>query len=206
MKRLLLVGILGIVLLSAPVGCAMSVALAGGSIAATSVGPQCLSEDLADRDACAPDWAHDAAPRSAGPTAFDLGGVPAPDPSSATAVRTAIDAVGRNGRYVAEGNGPVDFDCSGLTSFAWRAAGVSLVDYSYTQWNQTRRIPREALAPGDLIFWFGGDVHHVAIVVSVNGSRVQIAEAANPSAGVRIRDFGDSWDQTYVSGFGRVTR
>jgi cell wall-associated NlpC family hydrolase len=57
---------------------------------------------------------------------------------------------------------------------------VSLVDYSFTQWNQTQRIPRAALAPGDLVFWFGGDVHHVAIVVAVNGSRVQIAEAANP--------------------------
>ena len=83
---------------------------------------------------------------------------------------------------------------------------MSLVDYSYTQWDQTRRIPREALAPGDLVFWFGGDVHHVAIVVSVNGSRVQIAEAANPDDDTRIRDFGNSWDQTYVSGFGRVVR
>ena len=118
----------------------------------------------------------------------------------------AIEAVGRRGRYIPEGNGPVDFDCSGLTSFAWRAAGVSLVDYSFTQWNQTQRIPRAALTPGDLIFWFGGEVHHVAIVVAVNGSRVQIAEAANPDAGVRVRDFGDAWDAQYVSGYGRVTR
>ena len=121
-------------------------------------------------------------------------------------MQAAIEAVGRHGRYIPEGNGPVDFDCSGLTSFAWRAAGVSLVDFSYTQWDETRRIPREALAPGDLVFWFGGDVHHVAIVVAVNGSRVQIAEAANPDDDVRIRDFGNSWDQAYVSGFGRVTR
>ena len=83
---------------------------------------------------------------------------------------------------------------------------MSLVDYSFTQWNQTQRIPRAALAPGDLVFWFGGDVHHVAIVVAVNGSRVQIAEAANPDAGVRVRDFGDAWDAQYVSGYGRVTR
>jgi cell wall-associated NlpC family hydrolase len=137
---------------------------------------------------------------------IDPGSIPAPDPAAATAVQAAIEAVGRHGRYIPEGNGPVDFDCSGLTSFVWRAAGVSLVDYSFTQWNQTRRIPRGALAPGDLVFWFGGDVHHVAIVVTVNGPHVQIAEAANPDAGVRIRDFGDSWDQAYVSGFGRVTR
>ena len=123
-----------------------------------------------------------------------------------TAVAAALTAVARRGHYVAEGNGPIDFDCSGLTAFAWRASGVTLTDYSYTQWDQTQRIPREALAPGDLIFWFGGDVHHVAIVVAVDGSRVQIAEAANPTDGIRIRDFGNSWDQQYVSGYGRVVQ
>ena len=203
MKRMLIVGTLGASILLVPAGCAMSVALAGGSIAASTVDPSCLSEESSDRSQCAPQWASGTSLR---PTAtIDPGGIPAPDPASAVAVTAAIEAVGRHGRYIAEGNGPVDFDCSGLTSFAWRAAGVRLVDYSFTQWNQTRRIPREALAPGDLIFWFGGDVHHVAIVVGVNGQHVQIAEAANPGAGVRIRDFGDSWDQQYVSGYGRVT-
>ena len=119
-------------------------------------------------------------------------------------VAAALTAVGRGGRYVSEGNGPVDFDCSGLTSYAWRAAGVHLVDYSYTQWNQTQRIPRSALAPGDLVFWFGGDVHHVAIVTAVNGSQVTIAEAANPTDGIRTRLLGGGWDDAYLSGFGRV--
>ncbi len=43
----------------------------------------------------------------------------------------AIEAIVRQGRCIPEGNGPVDFDCSGLTSFEWRATGVSLVDYSF---------------------------------------------------------------------------
>ncbi len=120
------------------------------------------------------------------------------------AALAAVAAVGRGGRYVAEGNGPVDFDCSGLTAWAWRQVGVSLPDYSYSQWDITARISREQLQPGDRVFWFGGDVHHVAIVVAVDAGRVRIAEAANPNAGVRIRDFGDSWDQAYVSGYGRV--
>jgi cell wall-associated NlpC family hydrolase len=119
-------------------------------------------------------------------------------------VAAAVQAVARGGRYIAEGNGPVDFDCSGLTAYAWRAAGVRLVDYSYTQWNQTARITRSELLPGDLVFWFGGDVHHVAIVIAVDGERVTIAEAANPTDGVRIRALGGSWDEAYLSGFGRV--
>ncbi len=120
------------------------------------------------------------------------------------AALAAATAVGRGGRYVAEGNGPVDFDCSGLTAWAWRQAGISLPDYSYSQWDITARISREQLQPGDLVFWFGGDVHHVAIVVTADAGRVRIAEAANPGAGLRVRDLGDSWDQAYLSGYGRV--
>lgn len=203
MKRLIVVGTLGVSLFLAPAGCAMSLALAGGAIAAATTDPACLSEATSDPAKCVQDWAGAGSPH--GPVVIDPGSIPAPNPASAVAVNAALQAVGRHGRYIPEGNGPVDFDCSGLTAFAWRAAGVNLIDYSFAQWNETRRIPREALAPGDLVFWFGGDVHHVAIVVAVNGSHVQIAEAANPDAGIRVRDFGDSWDMQYVSGYGRVT-
>ena len=182
----------------------MTLALAGGSIAAAATDQRCMSEATSDASTCAPGLA--GLPRQDASTPIAPWSIPAPDPAASGAVSAAIAAVSRHGRYVAEGNGPVDFDCSGLTSFAWRAAGINLVDYSYTQWNETRRIPREALAPGDLVFWFGGDVHHVAIVVTVDGAHVQIAEAANPDAGIRIRDFGDAWDQMYVTGFGRVAR
>jgi len=202
-KRLVVAASVGTVLLLAPAGCVATLALGAGSIAAATTDPRCLSEETSDPTVCVPSWAQ-ADPR-ANPVVIDPGGVPAPSLTASAAVEAAVSAVGRGGRYIAEGNGPVDFDCSGLTAFAWRAAGVRLVDYSYSQWEQTRRIPREALAPGDLVFWFGGDVHHVAIVVSVNGARVQIAEAANPDAGLRIRELGDSWDQAYLSGYGRVT-
>ncbi|MDO8731922.1 MAG: NlpC/P60 family protein [Actinomycetota bacterium] len=204
MKRALGITSVALLVCLAPAGCVMSLALVGGSIAAATTDPRCLSEATSDPAVCTPG--------AIGPSLFgapipiDPGSIPAPDPAAASAVQAAIEAVDRHGRYIAEGNGPVDFDCSGLTAFAWRAAGVGLVDYSFTQWNQTQRIPRSALAPGDLVFWFGGDVHHVAIVVAVNGAHVQIAEAANPDVGVRIRDFGDAWDQTYLTGFGRVTR
>lgn len=128
------------------------------------------------------------------------------DPRTIIAVRSALVAVARGGRYVAEGNGPIDFDCSGLTAWAWRQAGVYLADYSYTQRAQTVDIPRSAVAPGDLVFWFGGSEHHVAIVVAVSGAAITIAEAANPAAGLRIRDLGGGWDDAYLTGFGRIVR
>jgi cell wall-associated NlpC family hydrolase len=114
--------------------------------------------------------------------------------------------VASGGRYVAEGNGPIDFDCSGLTAWAWRQAGVSLVDYSYTQRQATTAIPRSAAAPGDLVFWFGGDAHHVAIITAVDGDQITIAEAANPTTGLAVRTLGGAWDDAHLSGFGRVTR
>ncbi|MFN8034149.1 MAG: hypothetical protein U0Q47_12750 [Mycobacterium sp.] len=60
--------------------------------------------------------------------------------------------------------------------------------------------------PGDLVFWFGGSEHHVAIVTAVQGSQITIAEAANPEAGNPHRPLGGSWDEAYLTGFGRVIR
>jgi cell wall-associated NlpC family hydrolase len=203
----------GVILL--PAGCISAVALTGGSVAAAtstcwqptptpSTTPTAGDPSGARPSASAePTWCDDPPPLGSG-IPIDPGTIAAPNPAAATAVAAALTAVGRGGRYVPEGNGPVDFDCSGLTSYAWRAAGVHLVDYSFTQWDQTQRIPRSALAPGDLVFWFGGDVHHVAIVTAVDGGQVTIAEAANPTDGIRTRLLGGGWDDAYLSGFGRV--
>jgi len=140
----------GFMLIAAlPASCTLSLAAVTGAIAAATTDPACMSEAISERSACAPDFTGTIGMLD---SVVDPGSIPAPDPLAATAVQAAIDAVGRHGRYIAEGNGPVDFDCSGLTAFAWRAAGAQIADYSYTQWNQTRRISRESLAPGDLVF------------------------------------------------------
>jgi hypothetical protein len=138
--------------------------------------------------------------------AIDPATIPAPDRAAALAVAAALTGVRSGGRYVAEGNGPRDFDCSGLTAWAWRQAGVQLADYSYTQREATTAIPRAAAAPGDLVFWFGGDAHHVAIITAVDNGQITIAEAANPTTGLDVRTLGGAWDDAHLSGFGRVTR
>lgn len=199
MKRIVVLGLLALGVLVLPAGCVVSLAIAGAAMTATSVPMPCATATSEEATAC---------PQSefGGAAIVDPARIPAPDAQAAGAVAAALTAVGRGGRYVAEGNGPVDFDCSGLTSYAWRQAGVTLVDYSYTQRSQTRDIPRSFVQPGDLVFWFGGSEHHVAIVTAVNGSQISIAEAANPDAGIRTRLLGGSWDDAYLTGFGRVTR
>lgn len=126
------------------------------------------------------------------------GGVPAVSGRAAAAVRYALAQVGD--RYVAAAAGPNSFDCSGLTMTAWRQAGISLPHYSYSQWNSTRRIPLSEARPGDLVFYFGGSVHHVGMYIG-NGKMVH---AANPGAGVRIDAVLGPWYNRYFSGVGRV--
>ena len=88
--------------------------------------------------------------------------------------------------YVWGGSGPDSFDCSGLTAWAWKAAGVTLSHSAYTQYFETTRVPVNALQPGDLLF-FGKDgvesIHHNAIYIG-NGDMIEASQTGVP---VRIR-------------------
>jgi cell wall-associated NlpC family hydrolase len=114
------------------------------------------------------------------------------------AVQYALGQVGD--RYVAATAGPSTFDCSGLTMAAYRQAGVSLSHLSYSQFDQTRRVPVSEIQPGDLVFYFGSGAHHVGIYVG-NGKMVS---ASNPSDGVELIDFLGPWYGDRFSGVGRV--
>ncbi|MFN8034118.1 MAG: NlpC/P60 family protein [Mycobacterium sp.] len=114
------------------------------------------------------------------------------------AVQYALSQVGDPYSYSA--NPPDSWDCSKLTSAAWAQAGVGLTALSYTQWDQTRRVPVSEIQPGDLVFYFGSGAHHVAIYVG-NGKMVS---ASNPSDGVELIDFLGPWYKERFSGVGRV--
>jgi peptidoglycan DL-endopeptidase CwlO len=117
---------------------------------------------------------------------------------AAAAVSYALAQVGD--RYVAAASGPDSFDCSGLTMTAWRQAGVSLPHYSYSQYSSTRRIPLSEAQAGDLVFYFGGGVHHVGLYIGGG----KMVHAANPGSGVLVSDILGPWYENYFSGIGRV--
>ncbi|WP_392508316.1 NlpC/P60 family protein [Naumannella halotolerans] len=77
--------------------------------------------------------------------------------------------------YVYAATGPNSFDCSGLTSYAYKAAGVSLPRVSRDQANVGTRVSRSELQPGDLVFYYS-PISHVALYVG-NG---QIIHASRP--------------------------
>lgn len=92
------------------------------------------------------------------------------------------------------------FDCSGLTSWAWRQAGRSIPRTSGEQYRATRRISIGELRPGDLVFYgFGSKVTHVAMYVGGG----LIVHAQKPGTTVREDRLG-SWWTTNRIGYGRV--
>jgi cell wall-associated NlpC family hydrolase len=72
--------------------------------------------------------------------------------------------------YVWAASGPGSFDCSGLTQYAFRAAGISLPHSSRMQSQMGAAVSRSALQPGDLVFFYS-PVSHVGIYVG-NGQMV----------------------------------
>lgn len=109
------------------------------------------------------------------------------------AVAWAVAQVGKP--YLWGGNGPDAFDCSGLTSQAWRAAGLSINRTSRDQYRQVRKITYDSMRPGDLIFYGSvgsdpGSITHVAMYVG-NG---QMVEA--PRKGVNLRVTPVRWSGT----------
>lgn len=87
---------------------------------------------------------------------------PAPTPGARVAVDTALAQLGKPYEYAAAG--PDRFDCSGLTMFAWAAAGVKLPHSSRAQYAALPKVSRDQLAPGDLVF-YGNPIHHVGIYI-----------------------------------------
>lgn len=85
------------------------------------------------------------------------------------AVQAAMSQVGTP--YVWGGTGAGGFDCSGLTQWAWRQAGVELPRTAESQ-AVGRQVSAAELQPGDLVVWDG----HVAMY-SGNG---QMVEAGSP--------------------------
>src|SRR5690606_28128944 len=68
-----------------------------------------------------------------------LSGSTPPSAAGERAVRYAVDQLGKPYRWGAEG--PAAYDCSGLTSEAWGAAGTPIPRTSQEQWARLERVP-----------------------------------------------------------------
>ncbi|MFJ6572313.1 NlpC/P60 family protein [Streptomyces sp. NPDC091292] len=78
------------------------------------------------------------------------------------AVAYATKQIGKPYQWGAEG--PKTFDCSGLTSQAWAAAGRPIPRTSQEQWRQLPSVAIEDMRPGDLIIYHD-DASHVGMYI-----------------------------------------
>ncbi|MFJ5223717.1 NlpC/P60 family protein [Streptomyces sp. NPDC088400] len=116
----------------------------------------------------------------------DLGNEAGAPGRAAAAFSAAKSRVGMP--YVWGATGPSSFDCSGLTSWAFRQAGVSIPRTSQDQANAGTRVNSlSALKPGDLII-MRTDLSHVGFYAG-NG---QILHSPKPGAQVRYESIARS--------------
>jgi cell wall-associated NlpC family hydrolase len=95
------------------------------------------------------------------------------------------------------------FDCSGLTSYAWKQVGVTLPRSSSAQWAWVTKVKRADLRPGDLVFYSSagprGTVSHVALFAGDD----TIIHARRPGIALREDKLSTWWTGNLV-GYGRV--
>jgi peptidoglycan DL-endopeptidase CwlO len=83
-------------------------------------------------------------------------------PAQAAMAALTFALAQRNRPYLWGATGPSSYDCSGLTSTAYRQAGVAIPRVSRDQAGFGEPVAFNNLAAGDLVF-FGNPVHHVGM-------------------------------------------
>ncbi|GAA3216030.1 hypothetical protein GCM10010468_37840 [Actinocorallia longicatena] len=99
------------------------------------------------------------------------------------AIAVAKKKKGKPYRYGAAG--PNSFDCSGLVGYAYRKAGVKLPRTTGSIYRAVHnKVSWKNLAPGDLVFFYGGR-SHVGLVSKVVGKKVYMIHS--PRTGDHVR-------------------
>ena len=89
--------------------------------------------------------------------------------------------------YVWGGASPSGFDCSGLIMYAYAQIGVSLPHHAASQYAMGSPVSRDALEPGDLVFFNG--LGHAGIYIGGG----QFVHAPHTGDVVKISSLSDSW-------------
>jgi peptidoglycan DL-endopeptidase CwlO len=122
----------------------------------------------------------------------DLGSFIGPAGAAGVAMQAALAQ--RGTPYVWGGEAPGSgFDCSGLTQYAYRLAGIGIPRSAAAQYGVGKSVSRDELVPGDLVF-FGtsaSNIYHVAMYVGngmvvhapTEGQNVKVVPVSHAGSG-----------------------
>lgn len=99
------------------------------------------------------------------------------------------------------GEGPRNFDCSGLVAYVYLKNGVQLPRRSADQARFGRQVSLSQVRPGDLIFFkSGGRINHVGIVTDTRGKYPSMVHSSS-SRGVIEEDLdaAEYWRKRYAT-------
>lgn len=103
--------------------------------------------------------------------------------------------------YIYGASGPNAFDCSGFVAYVYRAFGVSLPHYTGSQFGLGSAVSKDALSPGDLVFFNTvGPITHVGIYIGGG----QFIHASSGSHRVTISSLSESYYGSRYAGARRV--
>jgi len=93
--------------------------------------------------------------------------------------------------YLWGGATPAGFDCSGLVMYVYNQLGIALPHFAAAQYGAGLPVPRDALQPGDLVFF--DSLNHVGIYIGGG----QVVHAPSTGDVVKISNLSD-WGASYV--------
>ena len=104
----------------------------------------------------------------------------------------------RGDAYAYGAAGPDRFDCSGLVFYSFRRAGFPVPRTSGAQAGFTRRIAKQDMRAGDLMFFYGsGGVYHAAIFLKWSHGHAVMVHS--PGSGQRVR-VAVPWTSSWFGG------
>ena len=107
-------------------------------------------------------------------------------------------------KYKYGGTDKKGFDCSGYTGFVMKEFDIFLPRTSGDQYQTVKKIKKNKVKKGDLVFFGGRNINHVGIICSEPGEQLHMIHAST-SIGISIVNIEQSsyW-KPRIKGYGRV--
>lgn len=103
--------------------------------------------------------------------------------------------------YGRAGSGPNVFDCSGFTMWVYKQFGIDLPHGSVPQYALGKKVERNDIRPGDLVFFYRSRcIGHVGLVTDVDSAgNVTFIHASTYKTGVKLDRLESNWyGKTFV--------